>query len=102
MELVLKVVVPIRPKRIDLFYRVKVSRQIVRMYHSDPGHDDVYGPIDGAHKHWFPEPHLKRAYPVDDIPPPVNLAIAAFFVEERVKEVFPVPKFTAVARFEVE
>lgn len=102
MELVVKVVLPMRPKRLDLFYRVKVSKQVVRMYHSDPGHDDVDGRIDGPHKHRFPEPHFKRTYAVNDIPSPVNQAIAGFLSEERVRVLCPVHKFAAVSRFEVE
>jgi hypothetical protein len=102
MELVLKVVLPNRPKRLDLFYRVRASGQIVRMYHSDPGHDDIDGRIPDPHKHYFPQPHFKRAYAVTDIPRPVNQAVRAFLVEEHIQMACPLPAFTAVARMERE
>jgi hypothetical protein len=98
MDLTLKVVLPIRPKRLDFFYRVRATKQIVRMYHSDPGHDAVDGRIDGPHKHRFPERWDKRAYSVDDIPAAVNQAVLGFFKEESIKDPFGAEKFGATSK----
>lgn len=84
MSLTLKIVLPARPKRLNFYYKVRATDQIVRMYHSDPGHDDLDGRIEGPHKHRFPDRWVKRGYGVTDIPMAVNRAIPAFFDEENV------------------
>jgi len=100
MSLTLKIVLPARPKRLNFLYKVRATDQIIRMYHSDPGHDDLEGRIDGSHKHRFPDRWIKRGYPVDDIPSAINRAIPAFFEEENVDGSAGFEPFSAETRME--
>lgn len=100
MNLTLKIILPARPKRLNFFYRVRATDQIVRMYHSDPGHDDLEGRIDGPHKHRFPERWVRRGYAVNGIPSAINRAIPAFFEEENVDGSAGFEPFAADTRME--
>jgi hypothetical protein len=84
MRLFLKVVMPVRPKRLNYFYRVKATGQVVRMYHSDAHHDEFSGLIPGPHKHVFEEYRRKHAYAVSNIRSRIMQAVKDFFKEENI------------------
>lgn len=69
----------------DFYYRVVMTRQIIRMYHKSPGHLGGGIVINGPHKHRFTV-NLKRSGCIPNIPIPEKLraAVAAFLEEENI------------------
>ena len=70
----------------DFYYRVVMTRQILRMYHKSPGHLEGGIVIKGPHKHRFTL-NLKRGGYTPDVPIPEKLraAVAAFLEEENIE-----------------
>ena len=81
MEMVVKIIIP--SNKFSFYYRVKATSQIIRMYHNQPGHDDISGKIEGPHKHYFESKWVKKAYSVNDVDTekPIK-AIEDFCIEE--------------------
>lgn len=99
MVLTAKIVLP--SQKLDYYYQLKSTRQIIRMYHNKPGHCDIGGRIIEPHKHYFTERWIKRAYPVTDINDdrPVQ-ALKDFCIEENIGPLSAIERFTIPTRLE--
>jgi len=83
MELVLVVN---RAGEQDFYYRLVVTRQVVRMYHNSPGHLENGSYCPDQHKHKFSGDLKRGGYqPMPRLPPRLRAAILAFFDEEHIE-----------------